>query len=147
MQRRIPDFPDSFHSWNFLSSIGSGITFLSFAIFFLYLFMRSFLIIILLFLNGIGFQSIIGATTVCYFLNLWNYKRRWMLRPLGRNCRRTLLTQLMDRFKGRIRILQENDSNLGNRLSECHWTSPSIVKPQSNACILEDYVSVFHWVR
>ena len=33
MQRRIPDFPDSFHSWNFLSSIGSGITFLSFAIF------------------------------------------------------------------------------------------------------------------
>ena len=31
--RRVPDFPDSFHSWNFLSSIGSGITFLSFAIF------------------------------------------------------------------------------------------------------------------
>jgi len=34
MPRRIPDFPDSFHSWNFLSSIGSGITFLSFAMFF-----------------------------------------------------------------------------------------------------------------
>ena len=34
MPRRIPDFPDSFHSWNFLSSIGSGITFFSFAIFF-----------------------------------------------------------------------------------------------------------------
>ena len=33
MPRRIPDFPDSFHSWNFLSSIGSGITFLSFTIF------------------------------------------------------------------------------------------------------------------
>merc|ERR1712138_89236 len=31
MPRRIPDFPDSFHSWNFLSSIGSGITLLSFA--------------------------------------------------------------------------------------------------------------------
>merc|ERR1712182_2594 len=31
MLRRIPDFPDSFHSWNFLSSIGSGITLLSFA--------------------------------------------------------------------------------------------------------------------
>merc|ERR1712037_367767 len=31
LPRRIPDFPDSFHSWNFLSSIGSGITFLSFA--------------------------------------------------------------------------------------------------------------------
>merc|ERR1711943_163929 len=31
MPRRIPDFPDSFHSWNFLSSIGSGITMLSFA--------------------------------------------------------------------------------------------------------------------
>ena len=33
MPRRIPDFPDSFHSWNFLSSIGSGITFLSFSMF------------------------------------------------------------------------------------------------------------------
>merc|ERR1711872_539182 len=32
MPRRIPDFPDSFHSWNFLSSIGSGITLLSFTI-------------------------------------------------------------------------------------------------------------------
>merc|ERR1712203_786260 len=32
MPRRIPDFPDSFHSWNSLSSIGSGITLLSFAI-------------------------------------------------------------------------------------------------------------------
>merc|ERR1712078_4654 len=31
MPRRIPDFPDYFHSWNFLSSIGSGITLLSFA--------------------------------------------------------------------------------------------------------------------
>jgi heme/copper-type cytochrome/quinol oxidase subunit 1 len=30
MPRRIPDFPDSFHSWNFLSSIGSGITLSSF---------------------------------------------------------------------------------------------------------------------
>merc|ERR1712017_11905 len=30
MPRRIPDFPDYFHSWNFLSSIGSGITLLSF---------------------------------------------------------------------------------------------------------------------
>ena len=33
MPRRLPDIPDSFHSWNFLSSIGSGITFLSFAMF------------------------------------------------------------------------------------------------------------------
>merc|ERR1711953_755683 len=33
MPRRIPDFPDSFHSWNFLSSIGSGVTLLSFAMF------------------------------------------------------------------------------------------------------------------
>ena len=31
MPRRIPSFPDSFHSWNSLSSIGSGITFLSFS--------------------------------------------------------------------------------------------------------------------
>jgi heme/copper-type cytochrome/quinol oxidase subunit 1 len=29
MPRRIPDFPDYFHSWNFLSSIGSGITVLT----------------------------------------------------------------------------------------------------------------------
>jgi cytochrome c oxidase subunit 1 len=35
LTRRIPDYPDSFHSWNFLSSIGSAITFLSFAIFIL----------------------------------------------------------------------------------------------------------------
>jgi cytochrome c oxidase subunit 1 len=33
MPRRIPDFPDYFHSWNFLSSIGSGITLISFAMF------------------------------------------------------------------------------------------------------------------
>merc|ERR1711865_553984 len=32
MPRRIPDFPDSFHSWNFLSSIGSGVTLLSFGV-------------------------------------------------------------------------------------------------------------------
>merc|ERR1712230_254820 len=32
MPRRIPDFPDYFHSWNFLSSIGSGITLISFAL-------------------------------------------------------------------------------------------------------------------
>merc|ERR1712017_7156 len=31
MPRRIPDFPDYFHSWNFLSSIGSGITLISFS--------------------------------------------------------------------------------------------------------------------
>jgi len=33
LTRRIPDYQDSFLSWNFLSSIGSGITLLSFAIF------------------------------------------------------------------------------------------------------------------
>merc|ERR1712225_16216 len=37
MPRRIPDFPDTFHSWNFLSSIGSGITLLSFAMLFVLL--------------------------------------------------------------------------------------------------------------
>merc|ERR1712025_511206 len=30
MPRRIPDFPDYFNSWNYLSPIGSGITFISF---------------------------------------------------------------------------------------------------------------------
>ena len=29
MPRRIPDFPDSFYSWNLLSSVGSGVTLLS----------------------------------------------------------------------------------------------------------------------
>ena len=42
MPRRIPDFPDSFHSWNFLSSIGSGITFLSFAMFSCFFWMDSY---------------------------------------------------------------------------------------------------------
>jgi len=37
MPRRIPNFPDSFHFWNFLSAIGSGITFLSFAMFYQHL--------------------------------------------------------------------------------------------------------------
>merc|ERR1712011_25825 len=47
MPRRIPDFPDSFHSWNFLSSIGSGITFLSFAIFFLFLSLMFFILFLM----------------------------------------------------------------------------------------------------
>jgi len=34
LTRRISDYPDSIHSWNFLSSIGSGITLLSFIILF-----------------------------------------------------------------------------------------------------------------
>jgi len=32
MPRRIQDFPDSFHSWNLLSSIASGVTLLSFSV-------------------------------------------------------------------------------------------------------------------
>lgn len=32
MPRRIPDFPDTLNSWNYLSSIGSGITLMSFFI-------------------------------------------------------------------------------------------------------------------
>merc|ERR1712025_353606 len=32
MPRRIPDFPDYFNSWNYLSSIGSGITLISFGV-------------------------------------------------------------------------------------------------------------------
>ena len=42
MPRRIPDFPDSFHSWNFLSSIGSGITLLSFGLLHISLSLRKF---------------------------------------------------------------------------------------------------------
>jgi len=30
MPRRIPDFPDILTSWNYISSIGSGITLISF---------------------------------------------------------------------------------------------------------------------
>ena len=37
MPRRFPSFPDSFHSWNCVSSIGSGITFLSFSFLYVYL--------------------------------------------------------------------------------------------------------------
>jgi cytochrome c oxidase subunit 1 len=33
MPRRIPDFPDSFYSWNLLSSVGSGATLLSLVVF------------------------------------------------------------------------------------------------------------------
>merc|ERR1712228_101128 len=51
MPRRIPDFPDSFHSWNFLSSIGSGITFLSFAIFHYLISFVSFHFLCLIFAN------------------------------------------------------------------------------------------------
>ena len=46
MPRRIPDFPDYFNSWNYLSSIGSGITLISFGM----LIYLSFLLIFLLFL-------------------------------------------------------------------------------------------------
>ena len=37
MPRRIPSFPDYFHSWNYLSSIGSGITFLYLSFLYVYL--------------------------------------------------------------------------------------------------------------
>ena len=37
MPRRIASFPDSFHSWNYLSSIGSGITFLYWYFLYVYL--------------------------------------------------------------------------------------------------------------
>jgi len=30
MPRRVPDFPDILNSWNYISSIGSGITLISF---------------------------------------------------------------------------------------------------------------------
>merc|ERR1711907_822438 len=32
MARRIPDFPDAFHAWNFVSSVGSGVTLVAFTI-------------------------------------------------------------------------------------------------------------------
>ena len=43
MPRRIPDFPDSFYSWNLLSSVGSGVTLLSLVVFLLLLNYRSLL--------------------------------------------------------------------------------------------------------
>ena len=49
MARRIPSFPDSFHSWNSLSSIGSGITFLSFMY---YSFIHSLLLVIFIIISS-----------------------------------------------------------------------------------------------
>jgi len=37
MPRRIPDFPDSFYSWNLLSSVGSGVTLLSLVVFLVFI--------------------------------------------------------------------------------------------------------------
>ena len=66
MPRRIPDFPDSFHSWNFLSSIGSGITFLSFAMF-CYLFCSS-PIISFIFWNSFAILWFIIWNLLCFVL-------------------------------------------------------------------------------
>ena len=60
MPRRIPDFPDSFHSWNFLSSIGSGITFLSFA----------------MFLNEAKDERKGSSTTICSSLRRYENQRK-----------------------------------------------------------------------
>ena len=51
MPRRIPDFPDSFYSWNLLSSVGSGVTLLSLVVFLLLLIhsLVSYLLLLLLF--------------------------------------------------------------------------------------------------
>ena len=81
MPRRMPDFPDSFHSWNFLSSIGSGITFLSFAIFILIRNEWNFLLMCILFsvrktwmdheflLYFLGF--------FCFFISWKKWKEVW----------------------------------------------------------------------
>ena len=44
MPRRIPDFPDSFYSWNLLSSVGSGVTLLSLVVFLVFVFLISCLV-------------------------------------------------------------------------------------------------------
>jgi hypothetical protein len=74
MPRRIPDFPDSFHSWNFLSSIGSGITFLSFAMFSHHLFPFQ-LFSIHLFLIHFSFGTTFGlqSFSICFLFFLGAY--------------------------------------------------------------------------
>ena len=79
MPRRIPDFPDSFHSWNFLSSIGSGITFLSFAIFFpvflnnflSHVCKRIFFLVFLLFIVSEGLLFVSFFWTSFHSLHCW----------------------------------------------------------------------------
>ena len=80
MPRRIPDFPDSFHSWNFLSSIGSGITLLSFAIFIMAFKLRD--VSVGSWITGLGLllsRALTYRTRICYlldifFLNLYCWK-------------------------------------------------------------------------
>jgi len=69
MPRRIPDFPDSFHSWNFLSSIGSGITLISFGFLLtnLSLFCISFFLEGLVFWNSIHVE--VASDSFCFLIN------------------------------------------------------------------------------
>ena len=69
MPRRIPDFPDSFHSWNFLSSIGSGITLISFGFLLtnLSLFCISFFLEGLVFWNSIHLE--VASDSFCFLIN------------------------------------------------------------------------------
>ena len=70
MPRRIPDFPDSFYSWNLLSSVGSGVTLLSLVVFLLLLIhsLFSYLLLLLLLpcLNSFSYVYI-------FYLWKWNY--------------------------------------------------------------------------
>ena len=70
MPRRIPDFPDSFYSWNLLSSVGSGVTLLSLVVFLLLLIhsLVSYLLLLLLFV------------CLCYMNYNWRWYMFWRVR-------------------------------------------------------------------
>jgi cytochrome c oxidase subunit 1 len=91
MPRRIPDFPDPFHSWNFLSSIGSGITLLSFGLLLPHQEMVPFSKLIFLSCDvnnnpghaSIGFYACFGGTAILFSFATSIYMRFYYLQIMS----------------------------------------------------------------